>query len=378
MTRPFWKVPFFRSPWGEQERQAVMGVMEGDELSYGEITRKFEERFRAQMGRPHNFTCSSGTAALELALGAFAQGGAYHTGDRIACPSFTFAAVPNAIVNMGLEPVFLDVDPQTMNVPLENLKREKDLVGFICVHTFGTPCADIEEIEDYCARGGIILIEDCAEACGASMAGRRVGLFGDAACFSFNTTKNLCTGEGGMVTTHDDTLATHIERIRNHGLMSNAQQTYRDVLYPGRNLRLPTIQCAIGLEQLKKLYAYNIIRSGIAEKYRDALRGSVEFQRPSLNGEHVHQLFTIRVGPERDIALKRIRERGIEAKVYFNPPLHETTYYRNYGSWNLPHTERLSREVLTLPLYPAMDKDQIEYVATTTREVMDEIKTPVR
>jgi len=351
----------------------VIDVMETTAISSGRAVLHLEERFREMTGARYAYAVNSGTTALELALRALVRAGDLSFGDRVIVPSFTFSAVANAVVSAGLEPCFADIDPKTWNLDIGRIQATREK-AIIVTHTFGNP-ADIIGVQGLAADHGMILIEDCAEACGARCGDFPVGSFGDIAAFSFNATKNMTTGEGGMVCTSSAPLSAEISLLREHGLVHSARGV-RDTLLPGHNYRLANILAAIGVKQFDKLEANNTFRNVIAEKYREALAGlPVEFQALEPDNYHAYQLFTIRVPPElRDLLYDRLREESIEAKIYFNYPIHLQTFYRERGfcvcTEGLVETENLALDCISLPMYPSLSLNEVQRVAAVVAEVV--------
>jgi len=376
------QIPFLTPPLSREEIEAAVAVLEGTELSYGEETIKFEEEFAAKMDVQFALAVSNGTAALELALHALRRCGHLQNGAKVAMPSFTFAAVANSVVNAGCTPCtpcFVDIEPDTYNLDPDRLAQCKDLQAVIVTHTFGQAC-NMGPIVDFCADHDLILIEDCAEACGAKVGARRVGSFGDIATYSFNVTKNLTTGEGGMVVTNSLRLFSEASLLRSHGIESRDYR--RDVFCPGHNYRLPAAQCAIGRVQLRKLDANNELRAGHA-KFLNYLLRDLDVALPIAHFGHVYQLYTLQIVPNhdalpgghqsaaevREVILQQIRSLGVDARVYFTPPIHLTSYYKNPLN-RLPFTEFVADRVISLPMRPSLTDAEIEFMGGVLHEVM--------
>jgi len=367
------EIPFLRPPFGNAEIGAVIDVMGTAAVSSGLAVLAFEERFREMTNSRYAYAVNSGTTALELALRALVRAGELSFGDRVIVPSFTFSAVANAVVSAGLEPCFADIDPETWNLDIDRIQATKEK-AIIVTHTFGNP-ADISGAEGLATDHGLTLIEDCAEACGARCGDVPVGSFGDIATFSFNATKNMTTGEGGMVCTSSAPISTEISLLREHGLVYSARGV-RDTLVPGHNYRLANILAAIGVKQFDKLESHNTFRNVIVESYRKALAGlPVTFQAVEPDSYHAYQVFTIRVPPQlRDLLYDRLREESIEAKIYFNLPIHLQTFYRERGfcccTDNLLETESMALDCISLPMYPSLSINEVRRVAAVVAEVV--------
>jgi Predicted pyridoxal phosphate-dependent enzyme apparently involved in regulation of cell wall biogenesis len=240
-------IPIARPLLGDEEIEVVSQVIRSGMLVQGEMVRRFEEEFSSYVGVKDSIAVSSGTVALDLALKAFGL----DPGDEVICPAFTFIATSNAVLYQGLRPVFADVDPRTFNLNPEDVleKVNSNTKAILGVHLYGQPF-DVKAIHEICEDHDLILIEDCAQAHGAEYEGKRAGSFGTG-CFSFYPTKNMTTGEGGMITTDDDMLAERLRLLRNHG----DRGKYNHVML-GYNYRMTNIQGAIGLVQLRKLDAF--------------------------------------------------------------------------------------------------------------------------
>jgi len=351
----------------------VIDVMETAAISSGPAVLKLEERFREMTRSRYAYAVNSGTTALELALRALVRTGDLSFGDRVIVPSFTFSAVANAVVSAGLEPCFADIDPETWNIDIDRIQATREK-AIIVTHTFGNP-ADIVKTRGLAADHGLILIEDCAEACGAGYGGDPVGSFGDIATFSFNATKNMTTGEGGAICTSSTDLSAEISLLREHGLVQS-REGVRDVLLPGHNYRLANILAAIGVVQFDRLEKNNALRREVAAAYQKELAGlPVTFQAVERGGTHTYQLLTIRVPPAlRDLLYERLREEGIEAKIYFNLPIHRQTFYVGRGyctcSDNLAETEDAATDSIALPMYPSLTVGEVRRVAAVVAEVV--------
>jgi perosamine synthetase len=327
-------VPFLRSRFSVRERDAAYQVMSGTNISTGPEREEFEFAFAKYIGCEQSLAVCNGTIALDLIWETLIREKKLHRGDHVICPSFTFVAVPNSIVNAGLKPYFVDIRSReyTMEIP-ENITVNGKLGAVCAVHTFGKSC-NLDEIVDYVDDHDLILVEDCAEACGATYKNVKVGGIGDAAAFSFNATKNLTTGEGGMACFNYETGTARA--LREHGDLYHT----RNALIPGYNYRLSNILCAVGIEQLKTLDCRNETRRKKAQKLMD------NFYNKRIVPGHVYQIFSIMVS-DRDRILKHLVDNGVEAKKYFDPPAHKQSAYKS--DKYLPNTTYVSQHCLTLP-----------------------------
>ena len=340
-------IPFLRPRFGVLERQAAYQVMVGANISTGPERGQFEYAFSKYIGCTDALAVCNGTIALDLIWETLIRDKKLHLGDYVICPSFTFVAVANSIVNAGLKPYFVDIKNGGYNMEIPTNITIKGRLGAVCaVHTYGRAC-DMDEIMDYCSDHDLILVEDCAEACGAAYHNHKVGSFGHASAFSFNATKNLTTGEGGMACFNYKTGTARA--LREHGdLYQN-----RNALITGYNYRLSNILCAIGLEQLRTLDARNEIRRQNAQKLMN------NFYNKKIAPGHGYQLFPIMVD-DRDRILYQLIQNGIEAKKYFDPPIHHQTAHRTEKY--LPNTTYVSNHVICLPFDEHLSDEEIEWM----------------
>lgn len=352
-------IPLSRPLLGDAEKQAVLEVLDSGMLVQGPRTRALEEAFAAAVGVRHAVATSSGTTALHLALLAAGVG----PGDEVITSSFSFVAPANAIVYTGATPVFADIEPRSFN--LDPIAVERAVTSrtkaIVVVHLYGRPC-DMTALCAIAARHGLRVIEDCAQAIGARWQGRAVGSFG-LGTFSLYATKNVTSGEGGMLTTDDEAAAELTRSLRQHG----ARQRHRHELL-GFNYRMTDLHAAIGLVQIRRLAEISRARQDNASFFDRHLTSVVTPEPAPTGSEHVYHQYTVRLAgasaAERDAAVDRLAAAGVEAGVYYPVPAHRQTHLveRGYGAVDLPETERAAREVLALPVHPALtaaDRDRI-------------------
>lgn len=366
-------IPIAKPLMGEEEKQAVIEVLESGQLAQGEKVTEFEARFAAFCGVKHAVATSSGTTALHTALLAHGIG----PGDQVITTPFTFIASANSILFTGARPVFVDIEPDTFNLDPNKLEdkvkmlraRRSRLKAILPVHLFGHPC-DMEAIMDIAKRYDLMVIEDACQAHGASVNGRKVGSFGTG-CFSFYPTKNITTGEGGMITTDDEEIAERARMIRQHGMR---KRYYHEIL--GYNFRMTDIQAAIGLAQLEKLPRWTEQRIKNAAYLTERLQCLPHVATPVVKEGcvHVFHQYTIRVKGDRDKAVELLKMKGVGTGIYYPLPVHRQPVYLKLGyDDDLPEAERASREVLSLPVHPALSRDEldviVEAVASLEREV---------
>ncbi len=347
---------------GEEEKNAVMEVLESGMLVQGPRVEEFEKKFARYIGTEHAIATSSGTTALYLALLALGVG----PGDEVITTPFSFIATANAILFCGAKPVFVDIDSKTFNINPDRI--EEKITGrtkaIIPVHLYGHP-SDMDPIIEIARKHRLKILEDSAQAHGAEYNGQKVGSIGDCAAFSFYATKNMITGEGGMVTTNDEKIAEKIRKLRNHG----QSKTYEHETL-GYNLRMTDIQAAIGLVQLKKLDALNEIRIKNAEYLTKNLKGIVQTPHVSSHAKHVFHQYTIKT-ENRDELLKKLNDAGIGARVYYPKPIHKQPLYQKMGYNDfLPVAEEASKKVLSLPIHPALKKEDLNLIVDTIKGIV--------
>ena len=329
---------------------AVAHVFESQYFILSPDVQRFEQEIARYVGVKHAIGCASGTDAILLALMSLGIG----PGDEVITVPFTFVATAGPITLLGATPVFVDIDPQTFNINVDKIKAAvtSRTKAIIPVDLFGL-LAPLEEIEALAAHHGIAIIEDAAQAIGASCNGKRAGSYGTLGCFSFFPTKNLGgAGDGGMVTTNDDALAARLREIRVHG--SPRRYEY-DV--QGVNSRLDALQAAVLSVKLKYLDSWAERRRENARRYDDlfgeyGLTGRVETPKEPPAFHHVYNQYTIRV-PDRDRLRSYLAEQGLPAEIYYPYPLHLQRAFSGLGHQEgaFPESERAAREVLSLPIY---------------------------
>lgn len=363
-----WKMIAIASPlMGNEEKQAVLDVLASGQLAQGSRVAAFEQRFAEMCRVREAVAVSSGTAALHLALLAHDIG----PGDEVITTPFSFAATANAIVMVGATPVFVDIEADTFNLDPAQVEaaitpRTKALLP---VDLYGHPAA-MYQFKSLAATYHLAIIEDACQAHAASIDGRMVGSFGTG-CFSFYATKNMTTGEGGMITTNDVALAERLRLLRSHG----QQERYRHLTL-GYNLRMTEMQAALGLAQLEKLPHFTEQRIANAAVLTAALHEAVQTPIVRAGCRHVYHQYTIRVPQKRDEWAAKLGARGIATGVHYPLPIHQQPFYREHPALfrivgahdgRLPVAEMAAQEVLSLPVHPALSEDDL---AKITSEVL--------
>ncbi|MBC8076002.1 MAG: DegT/DnrJ/EryC1/StrS family aminotransferase [Chloroflexales bacterium] len=340
-------IPIARPLIGVEEEQAVLAVLRSGMLVQGPQVARLEEAFAALCGVRYAVAVSSGTAALHLALLAHGIG----PGDEVITSPFSFIATANSVLMTGARPVFVDVDEHTFNIDARRIEAAitPRTRAIMPVHLYGQP-ADMDEISAIARAHGLLVIEDAAQSVGATYRGRPVGSFGTA-CFSLYATKNIMAGEGGVVTTDDAAVADQLRLLRAHG---SRVRYYHEQL--GYNYRLTDLQAAIALAQLGKLGAFNAARQANAA-YLSQHIASEALTLPFVRAdrEHVFHQYTLRLRGDRDAAVRLLAEQGVGSGVFYPVPIHQQASFRALGyNVQLPVCERLSQQVLSLPVHPAL------------------------
>ena len=353
-------IPISRPIIGHDEGEAVDRVLASGMLVSGAEVRAFEDEFAAYVGADHGIAVGSGTAALHVGL--LAAG--VEAGDEVIVPSFTFAATANAVRLIGATPVFVDVEDQTYAITAELVEPAitDRTVAVMPVHLFGHP-APMEELLQLTKAAGLLLMEDAAQAHGAEVNGRPVGALGAFGAFSFYPTKNMTTGEGGMITTNEAELARRARLLRNQGM----EERYLHELV-GLNERMTEIEGAIGRVQLKRVSGWTRQRQENAAYYDEHLSGSVVKPFVKDGFTHVYHQYTIRV-PDRAALIEALAAEAIGYGIYYPRPTHLQPPYAD-GAPSLPVTERLAEEVISLPVRPDLTEDERERIAGVVNEVV--------
>jgi perosamine synthetase len=360
-------IPIAKPFTGEEEIEAVTEVLRSGMLAQGKNVAQFEEDFAKYCGVREAVAVNNGTAALHAALLALGVS----SGDEVIVPDFTFFATASSVCMCGARPVFADVDEKTFNVAVDSVEEKisPKTRAVIGVHLFGQPF-DVTPLRELCEDAKIPLIEDAAQAHGATYHGKKVGGLGDAACFSFYPTKNMTTGEGGMVTTDNRDLAVKIRVIINHGQSEKYLHTCL-----GYNYRMTDIGAAIGLVQLRKLGSFNTRRQETAAFYDDHIPADgIETPVVVPGMTHVYHQYVLKVTPEcrlsRDQLAIALRDKGIGTAVHYPIPLHRQPVFEECArKGSCPVADQLAGEVLSLPVHPLVTDKEREYICECINEV---------
>jgi dTDP-4-amino-4,6-dideoxygalactose transaminase len=384
-TEPF--RPLHR-PWlGREEVEEVLDTLRSGWLTTGAKTHKLEKLFAEYIGCKHAIGLNSCTAGLHLALVALDIG----PGDEVITTPMTFAATANVIVHRGAKPVFVDVEPETLNIDAQKIEGRitEKTKAILPVHLYGHPC-DMEIILGLAQKYHVAVVEDAAHAVETEYHGKKIGNIGDCTAFSFYATKNMTTGEGGMLTTDRDDLAEKVRVLSLHGITADAWMRHGDdgyvhwdVLYPGYKYNMFDLQASLGIHQLKKLASFWTRRKRWVEIYNRAFEDVAEIQllREKENVKHAYHLYPVLIKREdltvdRDEILRALKESGIGIGVHFRA-LHLLSFYaRTFGfqRGDFPNAEDASERLISLPLYPKMEEEDVERVISVLKDILRRYK----
>ncbi len=375
-----WKIPLFDLDYGDAEKNAVAEVIESKWLSSGEKTKKFESNFSTYLGNGILSTgVSSATAALHISL-LIAK---VKTDDEVIISGLTFIADANVVKMLNATPIFCDVNSlNDWNPNIDDIisKVTSKTKAIIVVHFAGYPIEDIARLVKFCKDKNIILIEDVAHAVGGSYDNRKCGTFGDMACFSFFSNKNLSTGEGGMFVTKNTEYDKQARLLRSHGMTSMTIDRHEgrtisyDVVQPGLNYRIDELRCALGLVQLSKLDINNKKRKSLVEYYIKELKEKVpsliipfkDISKKSVSSYHIFPIL-LPTTSDRIEVMHKLKGKGIQTSIHY-PSFKDFTFYAKYCDYELKNADKISKRVLTLPLYPDLTTELINEVVKAIKE----------
>lgn len=377
------QVPFYTPDIGEEEIAAVVETLRSGWITIGPRTQEFEKRFAAFVGAPYAVAVSSCTAALHLALDCIG----IQPGDEVITSTLTFTATGATVLHAGGTLVLADVTPDTLNLDPADVGRKVSprTRAIVPVHYAGHP-APMDELLDIARTHRLAVIEDAAHALPAAYKGRRVGTIGDLTAFSFYATKNLCTGEGGMLTTSNEEWADVLRTRRLHGMSRDAWRRYStegqwryDVLYPGFKYNMTDLNASLGLVQLRRLPQLYERRRQLAQRYYELLADVEAIQLPEVRPEveHAWHLFVVRLRTEalridRDRMIEELRQAGVGTQVHFIP-LHMHSYYRGrfgFQPEQFPVASAVAERIISLPLFTRMTDDDVAYVCDQLRRIV--------
>lgn len=354
---------------GLEEKKAVQRVLQSGILAQGPKVSKLQNDFALYCGTKYAVALNSGTAALHCAL--FTVGIGF--GDEVITTPFSFIATINPILMVGARPVLVDIEPQTFNIDISKIESAitKKTKAIIPVHLYGQPC-DYAEIQALAKKHKLIVIEDACQAIGAYYGKKKAGSLGNLGCFSLYATKNIMSGEGGIVTTNSKKHADAIKRFRQHGTDKQYEYTHL-----GYNYRMSDLHAAVAVEQLKKVDKFNKARSKNAELLTKKLANIPGLELPitGKNRSHVFHQYTIRITPKFGATRKQLAEslkaKGVGSGIYYPKPLHAYSHIAKLGykQGQFPQAELAAREVLSLPVHPKVTKADINLIVATIKKV---------
>lgn len=376
------KIPFHRATLGEEEVQAVSEVIRSGWLTMGAKTLEFERQFASYIGAKYAIAVSSCTAGLHLALEAIGIA----EGDEVLVPTTTFTATAEVVTYFGARPVLVDIDPKTLNLNVADAaeKITKRTRAIVPVHFGGQPC-ELEDVHAFAKRYHLHVVEDAAHALPSEYHGKRIGTISELTVFSFYATKTLCTGEGGMVTTDNEDYAHRLQMMRLHGISRDAWKRYSaegswyyEVIEAGYKYNFTDLQAALGMAQLAKCDAMQKARLSIAERYTRAFCSNPSVEVPEVLPDRTTSwhLYVVRLRTEhlrisRDAFVRELAQAGVSVSVHFIPlhlhPFYQKTY--GYRKGDLPVAEGFYHRCLSLPIYPGMTEEEVQYVISTVIEV---------
>jgi len=375
-------VPFY-VPWiTKEDKKAVLEILNSRWLTGGLKAREFEKLFADSIGVKHAVSVNSGTAALHLAI----QTLDLKAGDEVIVPVFTYVATANAVLYNGAKPIFADIDSKTFNVSAESvLERITSKTKAITVVHYAGQSVDMEEILDVAEDHKLHVIEDCAHSLGSEYRGRKTGSIGIVGSFSFYPTKMITTLEGGMLTTNEDWIERKARLLREHGMTRSALDREKtadwhyDVNEMGYNYRLNEVQAALGVSQLKRVEDGIKKRVEVARYYTRKLRRTNGAITPyeAKDRTHVYHLYVIKIlkekcGLTRDELFEKLSAKGIGLSVHYTP-LHLLTFYKRIAgctTGSFPNAEEVYSEVLSLPIFPTISRDQTDYVIRSIQDCL--------
>jgi perosamine synthetase len=354
-------IPIAKPLIGKRDIRAVVKVLKSGSLAQGPQVAKFEKDFSRLVNDRECVAVNSGTSALQVALLALGIG----SGDEVIVPSFTFAATANSVALTGATPVFVDIDPKTYNLDpaLIEAAITKKTKAIQVVHLYGLP-ADMPKIVEIAKRHNLLVIEDAAQAHLASINGQPVGTFGDAAIFSFYPTKNMTSGEGGMIVFANSAHTRIARLLRNQGMETRYQNEI-----VGFNLRMTDIHAALGISQLKQVLKWTQIRQDNAS-YLSSKIINVEVPVVPVGFNHVYHQYTIRIRNNRDLFAQKLTELGVGNSVYYPTQVHKLPSFNQ--NLRLVNTQEATEQVLSLPVHPSLSKKDLNKVANSVNRVGEE------
>ncbi len=357
-------IPIAKPDIRKTDLKLLQAILLSGKLTQGEYIEKFEHEFAQYIGTKYAVAVTNGTIALYLSLMALRIG----RGDEVITTPFTFVATVNSILYCGAKPVFADITADDFNINPDEIEKKitKKTKVILPVHLYGLS-AQMDKIIKIAKKYQLYILEDACQAHGAKFGNSRVGSIGHLGCFSFYPTKNMTTGEGGMITTNNTNLAKNLSLLRNHGM--NRKYSYKLL---GYNFRMTEIQAAIGLTQLSRLNKMNQQRLKNAIYYNASFQNLITPIQPS-NRNHVFHQYTLRFNKKRDKIKKLLKDRGISSEIYYPKPIYKYKIYQNLVSKKekFPVVEQICKQVLSIPIHPLLKKAELNYISQNILKIID-------
>lgn len=355
-------IPIAKPQIGQEEKNRVLEVLDSGGLAAGKYVDEFEQEFAKYLGSEHVVATSSGTTALHMAVEALGLG----QGDKVITTPFSFIATANAIRYTGAIPIFADIDPENFNLSPSSVRRtleeHPDAKAILVVHLYGQ-AADMAEIMIIAKEHKLLVIEDCAQAHGAEYCGQKVGTFGNTGMFSFYPTKNMTTGEGGIMIARDLMVAEKAKSLINHG----QKQRYHHEFF-GYNFRMTNIHAAIGIEQLKKLDMFNAQRRSNANYYGKYINNNlIKLPIEKSTNKHVYHQYTLKIKSDRENFIKHLQENEIGYGIHYPLLITQQPEYVRAGlnEGKTPVALLIAEQVVSIPVHPALSKSDLDKVVET-------------
>ena len=373
-----WKIPLFKIYFDETDINNVTeAIKSGQDWAIGANIKKFEQNLSEYIGSKYCITFNSGTSALHALLMAYEIG----KDDEVIVPSFTFIATANSPLFVGARPVFADIEEETYGLDPQDVmeKITSKTRAIMPIHYGGCPCK-IRELREIAQDHNLLLIEDVAESLGATIGNKKVGTYGDAGMLSFCQNKIISTGEGGAIVTDSKETFEKLKLIRSHGRLETSDYFSStdifDYITLGFNFRMSNITAALGVAQLQKVDKIIKMRTDLAKEYIEKLSklsGNIKLNNIPSDYYQVYQLFSLRAH-KRDRLIQYLANKGIMTKIYFSP-IHTTHFYKNVLKYitNLPVTQKVSSEIISLPFYPTMSRSDLDFVVNSIDQFYSEV-----
>lgn len=360
-------IPISKPIIKNEEKKALLKVLESGILAQGNEVKKLEQYFSKICGSKYAIAVNNGTSALHTALHSIG----IKKGDEIITTPFTFVATANSVLMVGAKPIFVDIDEKTFNIDPKKIEAKitKKTKAILVVNLYGQPC-DYDEILKIAEKNNLLVIEDAAQSIGAIYKNKMSGNLADISCFSFYATKNIMSGEGGMITTNDETYSNKAKLFRHHGQDEKTKYFYADL---GYNYRMMDLQAAIAYVQLQRLKSITKKRQLNAQKYNKAFNKINGLITPSCdkNSTHVYHQYTLRITKDypltREEFINYLNKNNIQTNIYYPAPLFNFPHLssNNYKISDFPVTNQMTKEVVSIPVHPSLTSSEVSFITNT-------------